>query len=384
MRINTALFNKLCFALSVAGVNIIIKDGFITLDLSKVKALRLKEVKYVMYHILNNCEQDYFIKILGIAPCLAPDAWDHFFYKDSNADGLIRFPMCGHCRFKRTCPGLRKDLSTVQSEFSPIPDAPTDLVFEITKKCNLNCHFCSQCAGDSGSSFVPLSVVRRVIRESRMLGIKNVRFTGGEPLLRPDLAQILEYAKSNGMTVFLNTNATLLSEHKIKKIEPFVDNVLVSLVGFNVGSENQLGAQGRFFKIRIENIRRLRRSKIPFLRIGTVVSKLLLDRFSSYQGLICALRPDAWELYRPMISGNSGDRLPFYDITPEDYNDLLRHMDRFSGQGIRVYIANAFPFCVIKKSSRRIFLNGARFDDGHERLVMDTRGFFKPDRKSVV
>ena len=379
MRINTALLNKLNSAFRAAGVKIGIKDDFITLDLSRVSALRLSGVKCAVYRILNNCEKDYFIKILGIAPCLAPDAWDHFFYEGSYTEDLVRFSICRHCRFSRICPGLRKDLISVQSEFSPVPDAPTDIVFEITKKCNLRCNFCSHHGRGGVCDSIPFSVIRRVIDESRVLGIKNVRFTGGEPLLRPDLVQILRYAKTNGMTVFLNTNATLLSARKIKMIEPFVDNVLVSIVGYNADSEDQLGAQGRFFKDKIENIRRLRKSNIPLVRIGTVISKLLLDRFDLYGRLVSALRPDAWELYRPMIPGDSKDWLPYHhSLTSENYNDLLRHMDHFSRQGTRVYIANAFPFCAIKKSSHRILLNGARFDDGHERLVMDSEGFFKP------
>jgi radical SAM protein with 4Fe4S-binding SPASM domain len=47
-------------------------------------------------------------------------------------------------------------------------------------------------------------------------------------------------------------------------------------------------------------------------------------------------------------------------------------------KGVNVYIANALPFCVVGRRIYRPLLRGAYFDDGYSRVVLDSRGFFKP------
>lgn len=378
MKLSAAMRRRLSAALSARGAYLDVGDGVMTLDFDGLEGERLKDIKDIVYAVLNNCEKDCFVRIKGIPPCLAPDAWDHFVQERHKDADCTRLAICRSCRCRFVCPGLKKGLLTWKFEFKPVPDLPSDIVFEVNKECNLGCHFCSQGASMGGSSLLPFGAIRQTVDEARTLGVKNLRFTGGEPLLRPDLPRILKFAKSMSMTVFLNTNATLLTDLLLAQIEPYVDDVLVSLVGFSARSENLLGSRGELFRRKIENIRKLRRSNIPKVRLGTVISRMLLDHFSSYARLVRALGPDAWEFYRPMVPPTSVRSISAYNMAFEDYDRLFRRMGSFSDSGIEVYIANAFPFCAVKKSQYRMFLKGARFDDGHGRLVMDAAGFFKP------
>ena len=53
---------------------------------------------------------------------------------------------------------------------------------------------------------------KRLIDELKQKGIKNIHYTGGEPLLRRDLAELVRYAAERGFTVGLTTNGILLDK----------------------------------------------------------------------------------------------------------------------------------------------------------------------------
>jgi radical SAM protein with 4Fe4S-binding SPASM domain len=220
--------------------------------------------------------------------------------------------------------------------------------------------------------------IKETLNNASGLDIKYVRFTGGEPLLRKDLLKILKYAKTKGFYIFLNTNATLLDNTIIKHLEKYVDNILVSLCGYSAYTEAIINSESGFIKNKFRNILKLRKSKIPHIRIGTVISKILIDNFDKYSILIKALGINDWELYRPMLPPAKMAHLPDYNIGKNDLFKLFRLIRRLRKKGINVYIANAIPFCIAPNNTYKPIMRGAQFDDGHRRLVLDPEGFFKP------
>ena len=377
MRMNRGLRTKLDVVLRPLGAKIEMNDGFLSVDLKGLEPRHFKAIKGILYGLLNACEGDHFIKIKNLPFCAMPDAWDHIVHDVQRLPQQHRLDICAVCKFYSTCIGVQKAWFAERDELRAVPDAPLDIAIEVNKKCNLECRYCSQDSRSSAAD-LPLRTIRRVLDEAVGLGIKNVRITGGEPLLRTDIISILRHAKDKELTVFLNTNATLLTDSLIKDLEGCVDNLLISLGGYNAYTENLLNSRGSLFKKKIENIHKLRRSKVPVLRVGTVVSKLLLMRFASYAELVRALRINIWEFYRPMVSFRQQRASSYSEMDLRAYGRLLRHIKTLAAAGVRAYIANAFPFCCVKHSQDRVFLRGARFDDGHSRLVLDAEGFFKP------
>src|SRR6476619_8358224 len=91
----------------------------------------------------------------------------------------------------------------------------TDLRVSLTDRCNLRCVYCMP---PEGLDWLPKTdqltddeVVRLVRIGVERLGIREVRFTGGEPLLRRGLAGIVARAHELGVETSLNTNALGLS-----------------------------------------------------------------------------------------------------------------------------------------------------------------------------
>jgi radical SAM protein with 4Fe4S-binding SPASM domain len=206
------------------------------------------------------------------------------------------------------------------------------------------------------------------------LGIKNIRFTGGEPLLHPQLQDMLSYSRAKRFYTLLNTNATLLTALSIRSLSRTVDNALVSLQGFNETSDQKLTLSSLPFKHKINNILLLRKN-IPTVRVGTVITRVLIENLPSYARMIKALGVDSWELFRPLTG--SQDKLAH--ISRVEYRQLALQILRLKTSGLNVKLANAIPFCLLPDphASASIML-GAESDDGNSRLVWDCRGFFKP------
>lgn len=87
-----------------------------------------------------------------------------------------------------------------------------------TYKCNLNCIMCDLPKMFKNCKDLPLGTIKRIIRESKEIGFKELVLTGGEPLLRDDIFEIIQYAKSKGFIINLNTNATLIENKLLKKL----------------------------------------------------------------------------------------------------------------------------------------------------------------------
>lgn len=108
---------------------------------------------------------------------------------------------------------------------------------ELTERCNNNCVHCSinQPAGDAGVRSREMSAdsIKQVLHQAAALGCLTVRFTGGEPLLREDFADLYQAARRLGLKVRLFTNATLLT-HKLAALLariPPLEKIEISLYG---------------------------------------------------------------------------------------------------------------------------------------------------------
>jgi radical SAM protein with 4Fe4S-binding SPASM domain len=73
-----------------------------------------------------------------------------------------------------------------------------ELKIEITNRCLLNCLHCSTCAHANLNSFLPLSTMEDLIFQAQELGCHRICFSGGEPLLHPDLLSLFERVSSGG------------------------------------------------------------------------------------------------------------------------------------------------------------------------------------------
>lgn len=84
------------------------------------------------------------------------------------------------------------------------------------RRCNLSCVYCNEY--DSVSKPVPIDMMLRRVDLLASLGTSTVTFSGGEPLLHPELPSMIERARGHGMFVTLITNGYLLSPELIGRL----------------------------------------------------------------------------------------------------------------------------------------------------------------------
>jgi len=137
---------------------------------------------------------------------------------------------------------------------SPAPEAIT---FFLTRLCNLRCKMCGQW-GDAGvtkkeggealKDVLPEDTVRRVLDEVE--GFKpNITLFGGEPLLHPQIVDIMKAVKDKGLHGLCITNGTLLDRFAREIVEMGWDEVNISLDGDRALHDEIRGLPGTFDRI---------------------------------------------------------------------------------------------------------------------------------------
>lgn len=107
-----------------------------------------------------------------------------------------------------------------------------DLRISVTPRCNFRCTYCDPLGLGHKDPLGTVSVqdVAHVVEAAAGLGMTSVRFTGGEPLLRRELPEMIAHARSAGVEdVAITTNATLLGRRLDELLAAGLDRVNISL-----------------------------------------------------------------------------------------------------------------------------------------------------------
>jgi MoaA/NifB/PqqE/SkfB family radical SAM enzyme len=94
------------------------------------------------------------------------------------------------------------------------PLRPLLVFLNVTRRCNLACGYCNEY--DDKSPPVPLEVLMERIDHLARLRTVIVTLNGGEPLLHPDVVEIVAYIRERGMVAAVNTNGFLLTQEMIE------------------------------------------------------------------------------------------------------------------------------------------------------------------------
>lgn len=128
------------------------------------------------------------------------------------------------------------------------PD-PRFLQIAVTAHCNLRCMGCRY-----GRDFMPgaqlsLSMVKAAIDDASDVGMVGVRFYGGEPLLHPDLPQMVEHAVSRGLRPWVTTNAILLKERMKELYAAGLRAVHIGFYGVGAKYDDYVQRRDRFKRL---------------------------------------------------------------------------------------------------------------------------------------
>jgi MoaA/NifB/PqqE/SkfB family radical SAM enzyme len=126
------------------------------------------------------------------------------------------------------------------------------ILWELTAKCNLGCPFCHV----SPTRELAFPQIEAIMHQLKELPISDIIFTGGEPLLRKDMFDILDLAQQMEFKMDLCTNATLVTERIAYKLLSYLSEVSVSLDG-DAAVHNRSRGSDKAYDRTIKGIRTL-------------------------------------------------------------------------------------------------------------------------------
>jgi len=88
-----------------------------------------------------------------------------------------------------------------------------------TQACNIHCFHCYRDAGDCYKDELTTEEGKRLLDGAKACGFRIFVFSGGEPLLRQDLPELIRYAKEIGLRPVLGTNGILLTPQKVAELK---------------------------------------------------------------------------------------------------------------------------------------------------------------------
>lgn len=366
------MLEELFLAAGKAGLNMRLDRARRELALSFAAGADADKAKTALYPLLAALENNFLISVGGAPACLAPDAFEHFTWPLGARGPFRRVKACASCALKGRCPGVngtRKDCAALK----PVLPAPAELVIELNKRCNLACRACFGRTGEE----LPFRTAEKALREAAALGVRSVRFTGGEPLLYPGLEKLLRLAKKLGFYILLNTNGTLFTAARARALRGLIDNALLSLPGADEASHSFGSGRPGTLRPKAAAVKALRAAGVNIVRAGSVISGPLIKNFTRWHKAVRRLGFDIWELYRPMMTEQALAAAPEFRISRTDLARLARDISAQKPGPARAVLANPVPLCALPAAARPFAL-GARFDDGWTRLVLDAAGEYKP------
>ena len=247
---------------------------------------------------------------------------------------------------------------------------PEEIVIELTAACNFSCESCFNIASfaeKARNEQLKTNYVKKIIDVVANYGINRVRFSGGEPLLRPDLFELMEHAKSKNLKIWLNTNATLVTEPMARQLAKYVENILVPYNGYNEKSDFLWTRTLDSFEKKQRGVKIFKQFNFPVLRAGTVLTP---ENIENLDAIFKLTQGVSWEVWRPIPMTHKDD---------VDVEKLVKKLIILSNlKKEAIPIANAIPFCSYDMKIMDKLCLGAVHDDGHARMVVDPRGYVKP------
>jgi len=131
---------------------------------------------------------------------------------------------------------------------------PLALIAELTHRCPLHCVYCSNPLElEARNLELATEDWSRVFREASALGVLQVDFTGGEPLTRPDIFELIRAARASGLYVNLITSGLPLDESRLGAlVSAGLDHFQLSFQGAREETANEIsGTKAHAHKLRV-------------------------------------------------------------------------------------------------------------------------------------
>jgi len=218
---------------------------------------------------------------------------------------------------------------------STIPN-PLALIAELTHRCPLHCVYCSNPLElQSRAGELPTEIWCRVFKDAAETGVLQIDFTGGEPLARPDIVDLVRAARSAGLYVNLITSGLPLDETRLAAlVEAGLDHMQLSFQGAREETANEIsGAKSHTQKLRVLDWLRHRRLAVT---LNFVIHRRNIDQLEEMLALAESSSATRIEFANVQYYGwafaNRENLLPTREQLDHSIEFLKREQQRLQGK----------------------------------------------------
>jgi len=161
---------------------------------------------------------------------------------------------------------------------------PYNVIFEITRRCNLDCMMCyvvdhTQAHPDELST----EEAKDLLKQLADAGTLKLTFSGGEPFMRPDFLDLVEYARSLAFNIDILTNGTLIGDQTVKRLKELaIWQVSISILGATPDTHDGITGKEGSFSRAVQALHLLKDAGIK-PRIKTLVMR---PNFEEYPAIV--------------------------------------------------------------------------------------------------
>ncbi len=179
---------------------------------------------------------------------------------------------------------------------------PYALLAEITYRCPLHCPYCSNPTQARSNQELTTNEWTRVIREAAALGVLQIGFSGGEPLVRHDLADLVRAAREGNLYTNLITSGIGLDDGRLDALrDAGLDSVQLSFQSDNTDLADEI-AGARAHQHKLDAAAKIRAARIP-LSLNFVIHRRNIDRLPQMIELAESLQAERVELANVQFYG---------------------------------------------------------------------------------
>ena len=196
-----------------------------------------------------------------------------------------------------------------------------DIVYlELTRACNLKCIHCLNNSGIKQKDELTKDELLKLIKKLSSLGVQEIRFTGGEPLLFNGIYDLIKFATEEGICTSLGTNGTLITKEVAKELkESGLKKVVVSIDG-NKKTHDKIRGKKNYQKA-MHGLKYLQKNGIN-VRVNSVIMKSNMDDVIKLAKKMS--RKKITIFIRRFISSGRGKELENNMLNKKDY-DYVRN-----------------------------------------------------------
>jgi heme b synthase len=197
------------------------------------------------------------------------------------------------------------------------------VAWEITRSCNLACIHCRASALKGPyPNELTTDECRKVLDDIKSFSDPIIIFTGGEPLLRPDIFEILRHGQSLGMKMTMAVNGLLLDEETARRlVEHGIQRISISIDGATKKTHDAFRNVPGAFEGAMRGIEAAKKANLPF-QLNTTITKYNLHEIADILNLAVEVGAVAHHIFLLVPTGR-GKELEEQEIPPEEYERTL-------------------------------------------------------------